>query len=110
MKPSLKDLDQENVSESLGGIISRHSAEARAAGLKKTRVRFTLKQLRQRVQERINAVAAIDPSYAHRAPMCAELRTNYLPPLLAGRPNAKITGSTVEFDLDIPPPRRAHAR
>jgi hypothetical protein len=130
----------DNIGEALGGFANDYRAKGRFAGLKFVRAKISLKEIHERVKSRLDGLHGhIDPDLDDetlealrefeddaeedeasaeidaaietlQVPTIKELHDKWLPMVIAGWPNAVLTDDTLEMDVDIPPPRKAHAR
>jgi CheY-like chemotaxis protein len=118
-------LVSEAIRESLSGLLSGSRATARAKGIvgRTVQLRVPLAKLLRLVKVRLDGLRGVDEpgdgpdspfadgggeiatAIEIDAPVLTDLRDRWLPAL-----GVRVVGDDVELDVDVPEPRRAHAR
>ena len=94
--------------EALYGIMAEHRAKARASKQASIRVKIPLAQIHERLKSRLDGLRGT--LNIPEAPTPAELHSTWLPKLMVTWKNATLTADGIELDIEVPPPRKAHAR
>lgn len=140
MKAIQEKLIVDAVVETLGGFANEHRTAGRRAGLNSVRAKIPLVKFFKGVKSRLDGLhghvdanlddetfealsefeenteedddaADIDAAIATlKVPTIEELRDTWLPKVIVGWKNVVLTKDFLEFDVDVPPSRKAHAR
>ncbi len=127
-----KQLVRDAIVSTAGGYASRARSQGRAAKKNRVPTKISLAEFHRALKSRLDGLAGhfakdddgrdvgFDESDADfsetveavnvATPSVEELRDEWLPEVLGDWPGFVITGDYVGFDVEVPPPRKAHSR